>query len=471
MMRDMKLKQAIEELEGMRYIIECLPLQSAPSRRYLMALPWLNDAGALKFEFDRCQQALVFLEDEAKLAAAIALKLHQLRDIHGTLANISAGNTPDDIELFELKHAWLLADDIRQLLLSSEKAPVAIPETASVLHLLDPEATRVPTFYIYDCYDTLLAALRQQVAVARSEGRKEDEAWLRDQILDREIVVRQRLGDDLHRLSHLLNSTLEALVVLDLVLAKAVLIQQMGLTIPEISNDSQTTLYQMFNPQIKALLMEKGKEFQPVSITLDSSPVLITGANMGGKSVLLKTIALVQMLTQFGFPVPAARAQVSPVSQVMLSSGDSQSVTQGLSSFGAEVKRLDAIIKAARKQQPVLALVDEPARTTNPDEGEALAVALVELLARLMTRSVVTTHYNGHRFKCRKMRVKGFSGELPESLTPEIMGNCFDYTLEADTGTTHRHDALLVARLMGLDEELIQLADRNLINRKTEHTR
>ncbi|MDD2965170.1 MAG: DNA mismatch repair protein MutS [Bacteroidales bacterium] len=470
-MRDLKLKHAIEELEGMRYMIECLPLQAAPTRRYLMALPWLTNAGAMELEFGRCRQAIGFMEEEADLAAAITLRLHQLRDIHGTLAHIAAGNTPDDIELFELKHAWLLADDIRQLMQRSKKKVIDIPETYPVLQLLDPEATRVPTFYIYDCYDTLLAGLRQQVAVARREGRKDAEELLRDQILEREIVVRQRLGDDLHRQSQLLNSTMEALVLLDLVLAKAVLVQQMDLSLPAISRDGQTTLHQMFNPQIKALLKEKGKAFQPVSITLDSMPVLITGANMGGKSVLLKTIALVQMLAQFGFPVPALKAQISPVKQVMISSGDSQSLVLGLSSFGAEVKRLDAIIKAARKGHQVLALIDEPARTTNPDEGEALARALVELLSRLKVKSVVTTHYNGHRFKCRKMRVKGFCSELPQNLTPEAIGNFFDYTLEPDNDTLPRHDALLVASLLGLDEELIQLADQNLNNRKTEHTR
>lgn len=467
----MKLKQAIEELEGMRYMIDCLPLQSAPSRRYLMALPWLTDANAMNLEISRCRLAQQFLENEENLAADVSLKLHQLRDIHGTIANVIAGQTPDDIELFELKHAWLLADDIRQLLQKSHFSIVAIPETAPIVQLLDPEATRIPTFYLYDCYDSVLATLRQQVAVARRDGDKSQEELLRDQIMEREDKVRHHLGDELHRLNLLLSTTMQALVTLDLLLAKAIMMKEMGLTLPEITHNGQTNLLGMFDPQIRALLKENGREFQPISIVLDSSPVLITGANMGGKSVLLKTLALVQMLAQFGFPVPAAVARISPVSRVMLSSGDSQSVMQGLSSFGAEVKKLDAIIQAARQGQPLLALIDEPARTTNPDEGEALAIALVELLSKLKVRSVVTTHYGGHRFHCQKMRVKGFCRELPEDLTPEVMGNYFDYTLEPDSDTNSRHDALLVARLMGLDEELTQLADQILINRKTEHTR
>lgn len=466
----MKLRDAIEELEGLRYLIARLPLQSAPARRHLMALPWLVSVDAIAAETELTRRAIRFCQSQETRVGAIRLKLHQLRDIHGTISHIEAGTTPDDIELFELKHFWLIAHDIRHLLAADDQPLVTLPDTAAVLGILDPEATRVPTFYLYDCYDALLADLRHRMAEARRQGDKTLEEALREETMQREDVVRQRLGEELHRQHHPIRETMNALARLDIVLAKALLSEELNLILPEVATEGETNLRGMFNPYIKELIGQRGQHYQPVSIAFGTNPVLITGANMGGKTVLLKTVALVQMLAQFGFPVPATSAHLVPVARVMLSSGDNQSVQQGLSSYAAEMLHINNMLKAVRKGQHILVLIDEPARTTNPTEGEALAQAIVLLLTKLKVRSLITTHYSGHHFGCTRLRVKGFSGkELPVNITPETLGNHFDYALEADTGESVPHEALRIAQILGVDAELTALAEEQLNNRKFNH--
>lgn len=463
----MKLLQAIDELEGLRYLIDRLPLQSAPARRHLMVLPWLNTTDDIAAEIELTRQAIMFCLNEEKVAQAIGLKLHQLRDIHGTIKNIVAGITPDDIELFELKHFWLIADDIRQLLLSFTHPLVTLPDTTDVLAILDPEATRVPSFYLYDCYDELLAKLRRQITVARQHEDKNREEALRDELLQREDIVRQQLGEQLHRHHQVVSNTMTALTRLDLLLAKAHLHTALNLSLPEIASNGETRIEGLFNPYIKQLVERNGQPYQPVNIVFGTQPVLITGANMGGKTVLLSTVALIQVLAQFGFPVPATTAHIVPVDQVMLSSGDNQSVQQGLSSYASEMLRINYMLKAIRNGKKLLALIDEPARTTNPTEGEALARAIVLLLTKLAVRSLITTHYSSHQFECTRLRVKGFAGKvLPENVTPETLGSHFDYTLEPDNGESQPREALRIARILGIDNELTALAEAQLTNRK-----
>ncbi len=89
--------------------------------------------------------------------------------------------------------------------------------------------------------------------------------------------------------------------------------------------------------------------------------------------------------------------------------GDEQSELNGLSSFAAEMLNIQAIIAEARAGKKMLVLIDEPARTTNPHEGLAIANALIDLLELLKVRALITTHYSGLKTSCRKLRVKGLN--------------------------------------------------------------
>ena len=214
----------------------------------------------------------------------------------------------------------------------------------------------------------------------------------------------------------------------------------------------------MFHPQVRDALERGGKKFQPVDIGFAHVPTLITGANMGGKTVVLKTLTLCQYLFQFGFGIPASEASIAIKDDIMFCIGDEQSIEKGLSSFAAEMKNIDAVIKASRKERRLLALIDEPARTTNPTEGTALVQALLKVLAPKRMSLVMTTHYDIEPGAARCLRVRGFDG------------GSMNYSLvEVEDGEVP-HEALNIAQSLGIDPEWITLAREELETSSCEKT-
>ena len=208
----------------------------------------------------------------------------------------------------------------------------------------------------------------------------------------------------------------------------------------------------MFNPAVKDALVAKGKEYMPVDIEFEREPVTIIGANMGGKTVVLKSLALNQLLTQFGFGVAAHDCCVNLVDEVALCIGDDQSIEKGISSFAAEMMAINKVVLKIREGRNMLALVDEPARTTNPVEGTALVEGLLDVLGEIKGGFVLTTHYNILNGNVKRYRVKG------------LRDNIMDYTLEVTHCGDVPHEAVAIAESLGIDPKWIECTKRNLNN-------
>lgn len=157
-----------------------------------------------------------------------------------------------------------------------------------------------------------------------------------------------------------------------------------------------------------------------------------------------------QYLFQFGFGIPTNSATIMPVQEIHLSFGDDEDYKKGLSSFAAEMKRIDSMIKRVNEGYCILSLIDEPARTTNPAEGRALASALLEILTGSKSISVVTTHYTIDNDKCDRLRVKGFiNGQM-------------DYSLILDNIKETPAEALNIAESLGVNSLWLELARKEL---------
>ena len=171
---------------------------------------------------------------------------------------------------------------------------------------------------------------------------------------------------------------------------------------------------------------------------------------MGGKTVVLKTLNLCQLLFQFGFGIPAQGATIAVKDEIYFCIGDDQSVERGLSSFAAEMKNIDHVVQASRTDRRILALIDEPARTTNPTEGTALVTALLRLMQDRPVSLVMTTHYDIDPGDANCLRVKGFEN------------GAMDYTLvEVEDGEAP-HEALNIAESLGIDPEWLAQARKLL---------
>ena len=428
-------------------MLDQLELQSGFARRWLLNSPMMTSSEDIAASYAVLQRFADFVNRvEPLFINTLNHKLCGLKDIRTTIKNLYNHAVLDDIELFEVKHLALLASDVNKLLDEHGMSDVVvIPSLDKVIAILDPDGLKIATFYIYDSYCAQLKDLRSQM---RQHPEQQEDLLI--QASELEDDVRQDLSRQLHPFAAAIEQAQLALAQIDVDLAKAIQMKQMGLAFPMLSDDGSTRYQAMFHPQVKAALADRGREFQPVDIAYGEQPTLITGANMGGKTVVLKTLTLCQLLFQFGFGIPAASARIAVKDEIYFCIGDEQSVEKGLSSFAAEMQNIDAVIKASRENRKLLALIDEPARTTNPTEGAALVTALLQVLANKDISLVMTTHYDIEPGKARCLRVKGFEN------------GSMDYQLVEVQDGEVPHEALNIAQSLGIDSEWITTA-RNLL--------
>lgn len=455
----MNLGKAIHQHNGLRYIIDLLQLQSSAGRQRMLQQPFMSEAAALEKEFELLSEMVERFKDYHYLGAIkiIVQHLQALHDIQGTLNNLSGKAVLDDIELFEIKRFGLLADEIRKQLKGLDYSGIIIPELTKVIEILDPEQNHIPHFFIYGSYSEKLAGLRKKHKALKDQ--QSDEALqIHRQCIEIEDEIRKELSAELWSFYTEISEAWQAVAELDFMLARARLAVDLELVKPQISAEL-SSFTGLFHPQVKSLLEQQNKRFQPWDIALHKVPCIITGANMAGKTMLLKTIALNQYLFQFGFFVAAASAEIVPAEKIMTGIGDEQSELSGLSSFAAEMLNIQAIITQARAGKKLLVLIDEPARSTNPHEGIAIANALIDLLESLKVRSLITTHYSGLKTNCRKLRVKGL--RFPENSEPITVANInqyMDYSLMEHKSDEVPREALQITQILGIDEALIENA-------------
>ena len=439
----MQLKNVIDSPCGLRFMLDKLELQSGFARRWLLDSPMMTQGEEIVAAYDILHQFDTFIREVDKTYIdTLLFRLQGLKDIRTTIKNLHNQAVLDDIELFEIKHLAILATDVAKLLDKHGMADVVkIPALDKVIDILDPDGMKIATFYIYDSYCAELKDLRADM---RQHPENQDDLML--QASELEEGVRKDLSKQLHPFAADIEQAQIALAQIDVNMAKAIQMREMGLVFPFLSNDATSQYESMFHPQVKEALATHGRDFQPVDITYAMQPTLITGANMGGKTVVLKTLTLCQLLFQFGFGIPAAAARIAVKDEIYFCIGDEQSVEKGLSSFAAEMKNIDAVIKASRMNKRILALIDEPARTTNPTEGAALVSALLKVLSGKDMSLVMTTHYDIASSEARRLRVKGFeNGEM-------------DYQLVEVQDGEVPHEALNIAQSLGIDSEWINMA-------------
>ena len=454
----MKIKEAIEQIGGFKYVINALNIHSSAGRRILYALPFLKVSEEIAREIEKTEWILNRLSEQAFALkiGLIQMKLGELRDINNTISQLRYNNTLDDIELFEVKHLAILGHSIDKELKELELPFIPIPNLSYAIEILDPQGKKIPQFYIYNEYSPTLAAIRSEInKITHSDETEEVINKLRLQEKEEEDKVRIELTEKLHPYTEELKSALNEMATLDLLIAKANLAKELQLTKPTFLEEG-TSLGGLFNPEIDNSLKKQGKKFQLVNITIPSEPTLITGANMTGKTVLLKTIALTQTLAQFGFHVPALSAEIAPVDRIILNTTDEQNELSGLSSFAAEIIRLNKITKHIKNGERLLVLIDELARTTNPTEGKAIVTGVLNFLNENKVSSLITTHYTIDT-PCRKLRVKGFRlKDKSVKITIHNINNYIDYTLEESQENQVPHEAIYIAEILGISNDLLQ---------------
>lgn len=249
-----------------------------------------------------------------------------------------------------------------------------------------------------------------------------------------------------------INLDYSLLVQLDVIFAKAKLAYRMNAWEPLMNDQGRVELRKARHPLIDP------KKVVPISLRLgsDFDTMIITGPNTGGKTVTLKTIGLLTLMAECGLHVPAGDGSVlSTFDAILADIGDEQSIAQSLSTFSSHMRTIVDVVEQCDDR--TLVLFDELGAGTDPAEGAALAIALIEFSRKMGSRVVATTHYA--ELKLYAMRTKGVinaSCEFDvETLQP---------TYKLLIGIPGKSNAFAISRKLGLPEDILKEAN-NLVGK------
>ena len=248
-----------------------------------------------------------------------------------------------------------------------------------------------------------------------------------------------------HRDDINLNYTM--LVQLDVIFAKAKLAYRMQAWPPIMNDEGRVDLRKARHPLIDA------QKVVPISVRLgsDFDTMIITGPNTGGKTVTLKTVGLLTLMAECGLHIPAGDGSVLSTYEAILADiGDEQSIAQSLSTFSSHMRTIVDVV--AQCDSRTLVLFDELGAGTDPAEGAALAMAIIEFCRKMGSRVIATTHYA--ELKLYAMRTEGVinaSCEFDvETLQP---------TYKLLIGIPGKSNAFAISRKLGLSEDILKEAD------------
>lgn len=291
--------------------------------------------------------------------------------------------------------------------------------------------------------------------------------WREQQLAEEREI--ERILDDLSQKvgghADALRRMIEAIASIDLAMAKARLADAMQATRPRLHEPDGSRNGRRDNPahpthllrldaarhplldphSVVPLTVELGREFRVL---------LITGPNTGGKTVALKTIGLLTLMAQSGLYIPANDTSVVSVfSEIYVDIGDEQSIEQSLSTFSSHIRNIIRMLRAVRSDS--LVLLDEVGAGTDPQEGSALARALISALLRRQAMMVATTHYS---------EVKAYAYATPgvENASVEFDVQTLSPTYRLMVGVPGRSNALSIARRLGMPAEIVDEAQTML---------
>jgi DNA mismatch repair protein MutS2 len=253
-----------------------------------------------------------------------------------------------------------------------------------------------------------------------------------------------------------LSHAAEAIAEMDALFARGRFAREYDACIPEFADEAVIALDAARHPVLQNTLRPQGRSVVPLSLSFgkDDTVLVISGPNTGGKTVALKTVGLAVLAAQSGIPVAAQAARLGIFDRVLADIGDEQSIAADLSTFSAHVLNVKSILGILTPRS--LVLLDEMGTGTAPEEGAALAVALLEEFRTRSCLVLATTHHD---------RLKAYA-----STTPSVLNAAVEFdeerlrpTYRLRVGVPGGSSGLTIARRLGLSETIVARA-RELVS-------
>ena len=246
---------------------------------------------------------------------------------------------------------------------------------------------------------------------------------------------------------------------LDLIRAKVRLIQETGAVVPQVSEGQEIQLLHVRHPLVQNAVAND------VHFGKDLTAIVITGPNTGGKTIMLKTLGLTQLMAQSGLPILADKgSRVGIFEEVFADIGDEQSIEQSLSTFSSHMTNIVDIL--GKVNQNSLLLLDELGAGTDPQEGAALAMSILEDLRLRQVKTMATTHYP-------ELKAYGIETAYVQNASMEFDTASLRPTYRFMQGVPGRSNAFEIAKRLGLSDVIVgdaskQINQDNDVNRIIE---
>jgi DNA mismatch repair protein MutS2 len=280
------------------------------------------------------------------------------------------------------------------------------------------------------------------------------------ELQDREFAEVQRiLGEFTRKLQERredLGRAADILGEIDWAFAKGEFSRQFDCCIPEIRSERAICLNGFRHPLLHVALRTGLADLVPLFLELNSPKklMIISGPNTGGKTVALKALGIAVLMAQAGIPVPAEEVKLPLFGRVLADIGDQQSIEANLSTFSAHVTNIESMAKVVGSGD--LVLLDEIGASTEPNEGAALAVAILEHFRQRGAMTMVTTHHS---------RLKAYAAETAEAVNAamEFDEATLEPTYRLLVGLPGKSSALDIAARLGLEPSIVEKA-RSLLD-------
>ncbi|WP_026883081.1 MutS-related protein [Clostridium akagii] len=480
-------KKSLEKI-GFFNVLDSMCISTVFGHSLIYNLKQITDINTLSTEYDNVEKCITKVRND-KFYNNFTDLLGRFRDIRNTFTKCSLGEVLDEVELYEIKNFTLLSMELKQIYENSNLLLTGITlfDLSAVYKKLNPHKSETNSFYIYNDYSQFLIKVRIKKASIDKLLFKEKDLNKQKELLrerasmineekSEEFKIRKMLSSEILKYTEKLLDFTSNIGKLDILFSKAKLAIDYDMCRPIARSKNTIRMKNGVHPIIKNEVTKRGGIFYPISIEVSLGSSVITGANMGGKTVILSVIALNCILASLGFFSFAETFEFFPFDFIYFLYEDSVSPQTGLSSFGSEIVQVKKALEKLKYENGIL-LIDEFARGTNPVEGSNLTKALVSYLNKFSSVSVLTTHYDGVCTLAKKhYQVKGLKNidftALKISYTSDenylkIINNLMDYTLEKmDKNAVVPRDALNICSLIGIDSEIIKIAEKMYTGRQ-----
>lgn len=523
------INEKLYSFSGFDHFLEGFQPRTSYGKKYKRDLTWISQVENFNMEHERNRSLITCIQQEPIQADTLEFHLSEIPELY----QISTKEIRS--ELFNTRKFLIHYNQIRSVLNNRRRELFGLHyDPQYLLTVLQAGKEQDETFYISDRFDPELKEIRKKIAIINERLKRiknelveeiqnslnldfrfhdflvinerdipddpklllnretydnhslivkprlsndyykvhQEISTLLDQEKDLELKVLKNLSVEIEKHRDKLDGLINGISLLDIAMAKARLAIQFQCVEPIIQDSENISINLGRLIPLEKNCVEAKIPYTPLSAEFDAHHIIISGSNMGGKTVVLKTIVFLQLLTQFGFFVPVKHFKTMLFSHINLISTGWLNKERGLSSFGEEIMNL----LSASNEGKVLYIIDEFAKATNSHEAFALNCALLESLTEHVNMwSISTTHLenlpelkNLSFWKVRGLSYNkykeyfhsDFKGDLDQRIA--LINQFMDYGIEKRTDKQPSRDAVKIADLLGLDSKLIKNAENYL---------